>query len=88
MSRLFRSNSSVRSRTSLSIIPDIVNEEEHEFQELTLDLGNWNIPKVSIKEIYKSSFLQSSFKVDMKVKIVEQVYALTKEHEKYSLLNK
>ena len=75
MSRLFRSNSSVRCRTSLSIIPDIVNEEEHEFQELTLDLGNWNIPKVSIKEIYK-------------VKIVEQVYALTKEHEKYSLLNK
>ena len=71
MSRLFRSNSSISSQSSLTAIPDTVNEEEHDYQNLEIDLSNWCIPKIPIKEIYKTSFLQSSFKVDMKVKAVE-----------------
>ena len=57
MSRLFRSNSSISSQSSLTAIPDTVNEEEHEYQDLEIDLSNWNIPKIPIKEIYKNKFL-------------------------------
>ena len=57
LSRLFRSNSSISSQSSLTAIPDTVNEEEHEYQGLDIDLGNWNIPKIPIKEIYQISFL-------------------------------
>ena len=68
MSRLFRSNSSVSFRsTTLALIPDndlLINEKEHEFQDVKLDLS-WNIPKVRIKEIYKTSFLQLTFNVDL-----------------------
>ena len=57
MSRLFRSNSSISSQSSLTAIPDTVNDEEHEYQDLEIDLSNWNTPKIPIKEIYKTSFL-------------------------------
>ena len=84
MSRLFRSNSSVSSRsTTLPSIPNqglVINEEELEIQNDKLDLS-WNIPKLSIKEIYKTTFLQSAFNVNLHVKTLEQVYALEKPRE-------
>ncbi|KAI8547516.1 hypothetical protein RHMOL_Rhmol07G0201800 [Rhododendron molle] len=60
MNRLFRCNSSTSrsSMASLSSIPDIVNQEEHEYQDLNNDLGNWNIPKIPVKEIYRSRLIQ------------------------------
>ena len=61
---------------SMSSIPDIVNEEEHEYQDCTTDLGNWNIPKFPVKEIYKTSFLEDTFKTDQVVKTVEQIMQL------------
>ena len=48
MSRLFRSNSSISSQSSLTAIPVTVNEEEHEYQDLEIDLGNLNIPKIQV----------------------------------------
>lgn len=91
MSQLFRSNSSVSSRsTTPAPIPSmdiLINEEEHEYQDVKIDLS-WNIPKVKTKEIYKTSFLQSTFNVDLQVKTVEQVYALSKPRETCQLLSK
>jgi len=52
MDRLWRSNSSISSRTGCP--PDIVNEENHtiEENELLPDFQRWNIPKVDTKTIY------------------------------------
>ncbi|KAI8560193.1 hypothetical protein RHMOL_Rhmol04G0236700 [Rhododendron molle] len=64
MSRLFRCNSSASSSSmaSLSSIPDIVNQEEYEYQDLNNDLGNWNIPKIPVKKIYISRLIQVAIK--------------------------
>ena len=61
MDRLWRSNSSISSRTSCP--PDIVNEEDHTIDdnELIPDFHNWNIPKVDTKTVYKTSFIESTF---------------------------
>jgi len=88
MNRLFRCSSSTSSMASMSSIPDIVNEEEHEYQDCTTDLGNWNIPKFPVKEIYKTSFLEDTFKTDQVAKTVEQVCAITKQQERCALLSK
>ena len=81
MSRLFRSNSSVSSRsTTLPSIPNqglVINEEDVEIQNDNFN-ARWNIPKLPIKEIYKTTFLQNVFKVTLHVKTIEQVYALEK----------
>ena len=81
MSRLFRSNSSVSSRsTTLPSIPNqglVINEEDVEIQNDKFNAG-WNIPKLPIKEIYNTTFLQNVFKVTLHVKTIEQVYALEK----------
>ena len=48
MDRLWRSNSSVSSKTSCP--PDIVNEEDHTVEENEFaDFQKWNIPKVDTK---------------------------------------
>ncbi|KAI8535201.1 hypothetical protein RHMOL_Rhmol10G0155500 [Rhododendron molle] len=70
-------------------MPNIINQEEHEYQDLSADyFENWNIPKIPVKEIYRSSFLTDSFRTDQIAKTVEQVYAITKQEEKCSLLSK
>ena len=70
MSRIFRSNSSVSSRsTTLPSIPNqglVINEEDVEIQNDKIDVG-WNIPKLPIKEIYKITFIQNTFKVALHV---------------------
>ena len=47
-SRLWRSNSSISSRTGCP--PDIVNEEDHNVDDSEIpDFTNWTIPKVDTK---------------------------------------
>ncbi|KAI5338516.1 hypothetical protein L3X38_017787 [Prunus dulcis] len=91
MSRFLRSSScsSSSSRTSISRLPEIVNEEQVEFESNNseLDYRDWNIPRVPSQEIYKKRWSLPSFKTTTHVKTVEQVYALGKELEVCQLLN-
>ena len=88
MDRLWRSNSSVSSRTGCP--PNIVNEEYHtiEENELLLDFQRWNIPKVDIKIVYKTSFVESAFHSAYKARTVEQIFSISKIHEKCCLFFK
>ncbi|KAI8538427.1 hypothetical protein RHMOL_Rhmol09G0102400 [Rhododendron molle] len=72
---------------SLPELSDIVNQEEHEYQDLDTGLRNWNIPKIPVKEIYKSSFLDDAFRIDQVAKTAEHVYAITKQEERCALLS-
>ena len=85
MSRLFRTSSSVNSRSPMTSIPDFINQEEHSYENISQDLSNWNIPSVESKEIYKSTFADN-FKTNYNVKTVEKIYAINKEHESCYLL--
>ncbi|KAI5346219.1 hypothetical protein L3X38_014098 [Prunus dulcis] len=92
MSRLFRAKScnSPSSSTSISRLPEIVNEEQFEYNSSSkeqLDFRDWNIPRVPSQKIYKKHWLPFSFNSTTHVKTVEQVYALSKEHETCQLLN-
>ena len=44
-------------------------------------MNDWNIPRVLSNEIYKKKWSLSSFKSEHHVTSVEQVYALSKQHE-------
>ena len=68
----------------MSSIPDIVNQEEHSYENISQDLGNWNIPSIDPKQIYHSTF-SDNFKTNYNVKTVEKIYAINKEHESCSL---
>ncbi|KAI5338514.1 hypothetical protein L3X38_017785 [Prunus dulcis] len=91
MSSFLRSSScsSSSSRTSISRLPEIVNEEQVEFESNNseLDYRDWNIPRVPSQETYKKRWSLPSFKTTTHVKTVEQVYALGKELEVCQLLN-
>ena len=70
MDRLWRSNSSISSRTGCP--PDIVNEEDHNVEDNEiLDFTNWTIPKVDTKNVYKISWAESTFHSAYKVRTVE-----------------
>ena len=88
MERLWRSNSSVSFR--IGFPPDIVNEEDHtvEDNELFPDFQKWNIPKVDTKTVYKTSFVESAFYSAYKVRTVEQIFSISKTHEKCCLFSK
>ena len=59
MDRLWRSNSSISSRTSCP--PDIVNEEDHNVDDNEIpDFTNWTIPKVDTKNVYKISWAENT----------------------------
>ena len=90
MNRLFRSNSSTSSRSSIPKIPEetgILNSEAYELSDVDLRLEDWNIPKVPTNQIYKSSTrsLKKAFKTDFHVKTIDQVYGLNKEYETCSI---
>ena len=54
INRLFRSNSSVSSRSSVPL--DIINEEDYSVEETGfIDFEKWCIPKVDTKSIYKTN---------------------------------
>ena len=88
MDRLWRSNSSVSSRTGCPL--DIVNEEDHnvEDNELFPDFQKWDIPKVDTKTVYKTSFVESAFYSTYKARTVEQIFSISKTHEKCCLFSK
>ena len=91
MNNLFRSSSSTSSRSSIPEIPEdtgILNSESYELPDLDLNLEDWNIPKVSTNQIYKSSWsLKKAFKTDYHVKTIEQVYGINKEYKTCYLLS-
>ena len=84
MDRLWRSNSSISSRTSCP--PDIVNEEDHTIDdnELILDFRK-TIPKVDTKTVYKTSFVENTFHSAYKARTVEQIFSISRVHEKCCL---
>ena len=87
MERLCKSNSSVSSKIGCPL--DIVNEDHNvEDNELFLDFQKWNIPKVDTKTIYKTSFVESTFHSAYKARIVEQIFSISKTHEKCCLFSK
>ena len=85
MNRVFRSNLSTSSRSSIPEIPEdteILNSESYELPDLDLNLEDWNIPKVPTNQIYKSSWsLKKAFKTDNHVKTIEQAYGKKKEYK-------
>ena len=87
MDRLWRSNSSVSSKTGC--LPDIVNEEDHIVKENEIpDFQKWNIPKVNTKSIYKTSWAKNTTFSQYRVINVEQTFSLSKTHEKCCLFSK
>ena len=73
MDRLWRSNSSISSKTSCP--PDIVNEEDHNVEEHEiLDSRKWTIPKIVTKNVYKISWAENTFHYANKVRTVEQIF--------------
>ena len=85
---MWRSNSSINSRTSCP--PDIVNEEDHTIDdnELIPDFHHWNISKVDTKTIYKTSFVESTFHSAYKARTVEQIFSISRVLEKCCLFTK
>ena len=85
MNNLFKSSSSTSSRSSIpKILEDtgIFNSESNELLDLDLNLEDWNIPKVPINQIYKSSWsLKKAFKTYCHGKTIKQVYGINKEYE-------
>ena len=87
MDRLWRSNSSVSSKTGC--LPDIVNEEDHIVKENEIpDFQKWNIPKVNTKSIYKTSWAKNTTFSQYRVINVEQTFSISKTHEKCCLFSK
>ena len=87
MDRLFRSNSSVSSRSSVP--PDIINEEDYAAEETDLtDFQKWNIPKVDTKSIYRTIWVQNTFNSQFNVRTVEQTYSISRTHEKCCFFNR
>ena len=87
MERLWRSNSSVSSKTSCP--PDIVNEEDHNVEEHEIpDFRKWTIPKIDTKNVYKISWAKNAFHSAYKVRTVEQIYSISRTHEKCCLFSK
>ena len=87
MDRLWRSNSSISSRTGCP--PDIVNEEYHNVDDSEIpDFRKWTIPKIDTKNVYKISCVENTFHFAYKVRIVEQIFFISKTHEKCCLFSK
>ena len=87
MDRLWRSNSSISSRTGCP--PAIVNEEDHNVDDSEIpDFTKWTIPKVDTKNVYKISWTENTFHSTYKVRIVEQIFSISKTHEKCCLFTK
>ena len=87
MDRLWRSNSSISSRTGCP--PDIVNEEDHNVDDSEiLDFSKWTIPRIDTKNVYKISWAESTFHSAYKVRTVEQIFFISKTHEKCCLSSK
>jgi hypothetical protein len=74
---MFKSKSSVSSRSTFSV------EDDN-----SVDFDKWKIPKLSTKEIYTTSWLESVFKAEYAMKTAEQTFAISSNNEKYELFDK
>jgi hypothetical protein len=84
---MWRSTSSVNSRSSLP--HDIVNSEQFFVEDdNTFNFDKCNIPKLSTKDVYTTSWLKSSFKAEYSVKTVEQTFAISSNNSTFQLFNK
>ena len=52
------------------------------------DFQKWDIPKVDTKTVYKTSFVESAFHSTYKARTVEQIFSISKTHEKCCLFSK
>ena len=96
INRMFRRSDSPTSiRSSSTNPPEIpqedgtINSESYQLSDLDQKLGDWNIPKVPITQVYKSSSwsLKKSFRTNYHVRTIEQVYSINKEYETCLLLS-
>jgi hypothetical protein len=84
---MFRSTSSVSSRSSLPL--DIVNSEQLSFEsDNSFNFEKWNIPKLSPKDIYTTSWLKSTWRFEYSVRTVEQTFAISGNNSTFQLFNK
>ena len=87
MDRLWRSNSSISSRTSVPL--DIINEEDHIVEEMGFpDFQKWNIPKVDSKSMYRTNWTENTFSSQYRVRPFEQTFSISRTHEKCCLFSK
>ena len=87
MDRLWGSNSSVSSRTGCP--PDIINEEDHNVEEHEIpDFCKWTIPKIDTRNVYKISWAENAFHSAYKVRTIEQIFSISKTHEKCCFFSK
>jgi hypothetical protein len=85
--KMWRSTSSVSSRSSLP--PDVVNSEQFSVEDdNAFNFDKWNIPKLSTKDVYTTSWLKSSFKAEYSIKTVEQTFAISSNNSTFQLFNK
>jgi hypothetical protein len=86
---MWRSNSSVSSRSS-RLPPDIINSEDVSFEsEQSFNFHKWNIPKLKYSDIYTdSSWIASTFKSEYTVKTVEQTFAISGKDCTFQLFSK
>jgi hypothetical protein len=86
---IWRSNSSVSSRSS-GLPPDIINSENVSFKSNeSFNFHKWNIPKIKYTDIYTdSSWTQNIFKSEYAVKTVEQTYAISGKNCTFQLFGK
>ena len=73
MDRLWKSNSSVSSRTGYPL--DIVNEEDHNVEEHEIpDFWKWTIPKIDTKNVYKLVGLKMLFNFLTKLELLNKYF--------------
>ena len=86
MDRLWRSNSFINFRTGCP--PDIVNEEDHNVNDSEIpDFRKWTIHS-DTKNVYKISWAENTFHSAYKVRTIEQIFSISKTHEKCCLFTK
>jgi hypothetical protein len=69
--------------------PDVVNIEHFSVEDdNSFNFDRWNIPKLSIKEVYTNSWFKSTFKAEYSIKTVEQTFTISSNNEKYQLFSK
>jgi hypothetical protein len=74
----------ISSRSSLPLL--FVNIEQFSVEsDNSFYFDKWNIPKLSPKDVYTTSWLKSAFKVEYSIKIVEPTFAISSNNETYEL---
>ena len=52
------------------------------------DFQKWNIPKIDTKTVYKTSWTENAFHYAYKARTIEQIFSISKTHEKCCLFSK